>query len=174
MAARYHRGRSQSVDRHADLIRPSRWSVWIGDTRWCRNVQNDILYPGRVKAANRLFGVENVPPFTVVGIGTSDAPTVHSTADLSEPLFLDATHLLRVTGSVTADGGQVSITAIFDASTHLAPAILSTGASHSKQLREAGLFSALSGVPALYRVVFPTPLPISGSNSITVVVGIVV
>jgi hypothetical protein len=50
MAARYHRGRSQSVDRHADLIRPSRWSVWIGGTRRCHHVQNDILYPGRVKA----------------------------------------------------------------------------------------------------------------------------
>jgi len=153
------------------LIQPSKWSVWVEGQQWCADVGNDILFPGRIAAAARLFGVKGAgAAYNIIGIGTSDAPSTRLTQDLLEPLRLSATLFVRSTGTVVQAPGssRIVITAVIDATTQLAPSLLSVGASHTKQLREAVLFASLTGGAGLYRVIFPTALPISGNNSLTI------
>ena len=148
----------------------SHWTVLIrqpGARHWGPlhfRVPNQILDQGRQEAAATLYLGDRLRTYNVVAIGASPQAATAKDQGCIVPLMQSASAAstpLRKVGTVEPGGASMTITATFTAQ-DITQSVLSQGAGAPKQLVESALHWDTTTGAALYRVVYPTPLLLTG------------
>lgn len=144
-------------DRLGAIILPSVWvaRLWTSDGRLldAAATGNDILSAGRRDAINMLIGFVSFGAFLWVELGASSQPTSPATMNgTQQPLLLSGTSTPYRAQATPSD---------------LSLSVAIPGSAVTGSIREAALFPSRVGGDALFRVVFPSVLILSSTNTLT-------